>query len=792
MPTGICGKNLTYRIDGGTLTISGAGDMIDCKLKPRAADWYRHGLPIKSVDINAGVASVGHYAFMRDTNLTRVSIPSDTDFIGHLSFYGCTNLTSVTLKNFSRRNSLTRNYIDGSAFAFCIRLSAIEIPPNIEFIGDNAFHGCKSLTSVTLPAALNQIGNNVFSGCTRLKKIYYAAGFNFANKLIEGNSATLIPYQTNQPTWKWKLIGSQLTVYGAGPMRDYFLPNKPPPWYGKRASIKSVFVKRDITYLGDFAFADCVNLTRAVIASSVTSINQKAFAGCTSLGKGIYHPSKFNLPPNQTHVPKTDYVLIIDGNFYQPSHRRKPSAIQKIYFVLTDKPVDFKKFFSRFPRPPEMEIVTNHKEIRDGAFEGCTSFEKIKIPEGVERIGKRAFADCTSLEVVILPASLKEIAAEAFMDCTSLEKVTFPKNFSVTIGKDAFKNSPYGARRQSEFLADKIARERKSLGEKFSAHVLPNELPAVEDELVDPPDPRLLSIIFFADKIARERKSLGEKFSAHVLPNELPAVEDELVDPPDPRLLSIIFFADKIARERKSLGEKFSAHVLPNELPAVEDELVDPPDPRLLSIIFFADKIARERKSLGEKFSAHVLPNELPAVEDELVDPPVIKKNFCGKNLTWTLDDNSTLTISGTGEMYDYGYGGNPWFAQKNLIQRVVVNVGVKKIGQRAFQFCGKLSEIILPDGVEEIGKEALWYCKKLKSITFPPSVVSIGQLAFYKCASLTSVTIPPSVRRIGYDIFFDCKNLARICYRKIYRNRMEVLKRKLSAGNNAKLILLP
>ena len=657
MLTGTCGKNLTWTLDGGTLTISGTGEMTDCKIGQKF-DWYRHKLPIINVDINAGVTSVGHYAFMRDTNLTRVSVPSNINFIGHLSFFGCTNLTSVTLKNFSRKNFPTRNYIDGSAFAFCIRLSAIEIPPNIEFIGDNAFHGCTRLTSVTLPAALNRIGNNVFSGCTRLKKIYYAAGFKFANKLNEGNSATLIPYPTAQPKWKWKLIGGVLTIYGAGPMRDYLLPNNPPPWYGKRASIKSVLIKRDITYLGDYAFADCVNLTRAVIASGVTSINQKAFAGCTSLGKGIYHPSKFNLPPTAAHVPKTDYAIIIDGNFYQPSHRRKPSAIQKIYFVLTDKPVDFRKTFSRLTRPTEMEIETNQKEIRDGAFEGCTSFEKIKIPEGVERIGKRAFAGCTSLTTIIFPASLKEIDDEAFMDCTSLETVTFPKNFSVTIGKDAFKNSPYGSREQSAFLADKIA---------------------------------------------------------------------------------------------------------------------------------------RERKSLGEKFSAHVLPNELPAVEDELVDPPVVEKNFCGKNLTWTLDDNGTFTISGTGEMYDYYYyGGNPWFAQKILIQRVVVNVGVKKIGQRAFQYCERLSEIILPAGLEEIGKEAFLCCKKLKSVTFPPSVVSIGQLAFYMCESLTSVTIPPSVRRIGYDVFFGCKNLARIYYRKIYRNRMEVLKRKLSAGNNAKLILLP
>ena len=171
MPTGICGKNLTWTLDGGTLTISGAGDMYDCKIVQKF-DWYRHKLPITNVDINAGGSSVGHYAFMRDTNLARVSIQSNINFIGHLSFYGCTNLTSVTIKNFSRGLFSTGGYIDGSAFAFCGKLSAIEIPPNAEFIGDNAFHGCTSLTSVTLPAALNQIGNKIFSECTRLKKIF--------------------------------------------------------------------------------------------------------------------------------------------------------------------------------------------------------------------------------------------------------------------------------------------------------------------------------------------------------------------------------------------------------------------------------------------------------------------------------------------------------------------------------------------------------------------------------------------------------------------------------------------
>ena len=42
-----------------------------------------------------------------------------------------------------------------------------------------------------------------------------------------------------------------------------------------------------------------------------------------------------------------------------------------------------------------------------------------------------------------------------------------------------------------------------------------------------------------------------------------------------------------------------------------------------------------------------------------LVLPPQAKaatSGTCGDNLTWTLDDSGTLTISGTGEMYEYGY----------------------------------------------------------------------------------------------------------------------------------------
>jgi hypothetical protein len=50
----------------------------------------------------------------------------------------------------------------------------------------------------------------------------------------------------------------------------------------------------------------------------------------------------------------------------------------------------------------------------------------------------------------------------------------------------------------------------------------------------------------------------------------------------------------------------------------------------------------------------------------------------CGDNLTWIFDDSTgTLTISGTGAMYDYSYNNRPWESYEDSIKKVVINNGV-------------------------------------------------------------------------------------------------------------------
>ena len=112
-----------------------------------------------------------------------------------------------------------------------------------------------------------------------------------------------------------------------------------------------------------------------------------------------------------------------------------------------------------------------------------------------------------------------------------------------------------------------------------------------------------------------------------------------------------------------------------------------------------------------------------------------------GDNLTWTLDSEGTLTISGEGAMGDWN---QPYYVEWDYYSDDIVNV-------------------VIEDSVTNIGYYAFYESKNLTSITIPDSVESIAYNAFSFCDSLTSITIPDGVTSIGYGAFSDCGSLTAI-----------------------------
>ena len=108
--------------------------------------------------------------------------------------------------------------------------------------------------------------------------------------------------------------------------------------------------------------------------------------------------------------------------------------------------------------------------------------------------------------------------------------------------------------------------------------------------------------------------------------------------------------------------------------------------------------------------------------------------NVVNAEITWSLSEDGTLTISGTGDMENYSMTNMPWYSQRSNIKSVVINNSVTSIGDLAFYGCKNLTSIIISNSVKSIGERAFSTCTSLTSITIPNSVKSIGYSAFYYC----------------------------------------------------------
>ena len=193
----------------------------------------------------------------------------------------------------------------------------------------------------------------------------------------------------------------------------------------------------------------------------------------------------------------------------------------------------------------------------------------------------------------------------------------------------------------------------------------------------------------------------------------------------------------------------------------------------------------------------------------------------CGDNITWTLDDDDNLTLTGSGQMADYNETyERPWsdnvktvkfagditgigssaFRGCSSLESIEIPNSVTSIGYAAFEYYSRLKKVyitdlsawcritfnfylanplsyggalylngkevkdlVIPDDVTKIGKRAFSGCSSLSSVTIPNSVTSIGNSAFDGCSSLTSVTIGNSVKSIGNSAFNGCSSLSSV-----------------------------
>ena len=360
-----------------------------------------------------------------------------------------------------------------------------------------------------------------------------------------------------------------------------------------------------------------------------------------------------------------------------------------------------------------VSIPAGVTSIGDYTFSGCSSLTSVNIPESVASIGSSAFYDCRSLTSVTIPAGVVSIGESAFSGCSSLTSVAIPAGVA-SIGYGTF----YGC---TSLTSVSIPESVSSIG--GSAFSGCTSLTSV-------------SIPESVASIGSSAFSGCTSLTSVTIPAGVTGIAGWTFH--NCSSLSSVTIPATVT----SIGEKAFAFCS-----------------RLKDVYYGGGQPQWEQIAIAAE-------NE-PLTQAEIHCKDVPFTGICGAqgtNLTWTLTEDGTLTISGSGAMRDYNDNNSstraPWKTNQGKIKTVVLEPGVASIGEYAFYECSSLTGVTIPVGVASIGNSAFSGCTSLSSVSIPEGVTSVANRAFYGCSSLTSITIPGSVTSIGKSAFCGCSSL--------------------------------
>ena len=479
-----CGDNLTWAVDeNGTLTISGTGAMTDYAYSP-CAPWYGYRTRITAVVAEAGVTSIGSFAFNDCSHITTATLPAELTAVGNYAFDSCTGLTDVVyngriadwknitiaLHNDPLLNAAI-HYMPGHAHELTkvnAVVSCTETGVAEHYVCDICgalfadAEGTEPATgaSLTTPAVGHDLtlteavaaghttpGSNAYYTCARCGKLFKDAEgkqeTTLEAEVVPAEGHTMVKTEAVAPT------------YFAPGNNEYYTCSVCGKVYKDAEGLTETTVADETLATlssaasGKFGRDDCLNwvLTEdgtLTISGSGSMPNYSTSSvapwyrnrakitaavvksGVTNIGDYAFYAclklAAIDLPEGLTSIGQ---------NAFQDCAKLKSVEIPK---GVTR--IDYGTFYG-CSSLTSVSIPDGVTSIDGNAFYGCSSLTSVSIPDGVTSIGNAAFSGCSSLTSVSIPEGVTSIDGSAFSGCSGLTSVSIPDSVT-SIGNSAF------------------------------------------------------------------------------------------------------------------------------------------------------------------------------------------------------------------------------------------------------------------------------------------------------------------------------------------------------------------
>ena len=756
-----------------------------------------------SLTLPESLTSIGHYAFRCGGFTGGLTLPEGLKSIGVGAFMGWSSLTSVTIPR-----SVTS--IDSSAFSFCENMENIfvaegntgytsvngvlfnknittlvtyptgkkgttyQIPEGVTEISVYSFGGCNNLTGVTIPEGVTVIGGVAFLNCSNLTSV---------------------------------TIPESVTEIGMGAFNSCL-------------SLTSITIPKGVTYIDEFTFNECHSLTSVVIPRSVTRIGSSAFSGCDGLKDVYYAGSQSQW--NGIEISDGNNSLLSADIHFDPSGSTGSGTFGDNLTWSVD--AEGTLTISGTGAIPDFEYVMGEtpNSIYGGANTPWRSYliRKVVVNEGITSVGSIALAYLEKMESISLPASLRELGSHALANNFGLKQIVLPENLETLDEMALFQCSglsslhiPAGVKSIGESAIDGCRLDSITVDEANTAFCAEDgvlytkdkkELLAITSnrtELTIPDSVTRVGSALFFDGQNIVSVTIGAQCDWGMNLSLCNSLEQITVVDSNPYLCAkdnVLFSKDgtelivypsarpgtsyTVPAGTKKIGaqafgdcQNLTSIVLPDGLTEIDFSGIGCAYLAEITIPASVTTISQEsvgfhngtklqnlviRGAAGSAAESYAKENGFTFVEIGATS------GKCGENLTWSVDAEGTLTISGTGAMWDYtsvSEDGNwrttaPWYVLSPV--KLVLNEGISYIGCEAFRGCGFAGSLTIPKSVTRLGREAFRDCQNLTNVVIPASLTSIKYGAFYGCTGLTSVTIPEGVTAIEVFAFRNCSRL--------------------------------